>query len=149
MQVRRVVTGHNPEGRSTVVSDARIDPMVFSPSGNHFHQLWGADETLSFPDGGTEPVYTDPLPPIGGFRVGIFTLQPNNGHGGPGMHATDSVDIDLVIQGEVILTLDDGASTVLRAGDVVVQNGTSHAWSNAGTEPAVLAVFTVGAQRRG
>ena len=53
----------------------------------------------------------------------------------------------MVLSGEVILELDDGAEKVLRAGDTVVQNGTRHRWGNRGTEPAVVAVFLIGAHR--
>jgi hypothetical protein len=50
------------------------------------------------------------------------------------MHTTDSIDYVMVVSGEVTLDLDDGEQTVLRAGDVVIQNGTRHAWRNHGTE---------------
>jgi quercetin dioxygenase-like cupin family protein len=63
----------------------------------------------------------------------------------PGMHTTDTVDFEVVLEGEVTLELDDGATVTLRAGDTVVQNGTRHRWSNRGDAPARLAVFIVGA----
>ena len=63
------------------------------------------------------------------------------------MHTTDSVDYVLVLDGEAWLELDDGQVSHLRAGDVVVQNGTRHAWRNLGTEPVTLAVVQVGAAR--
>ena len=65
----------------------------------------------------------------------------------PGMHTTDSIDYVLVVAGEATLELDDGAQTVLRAGDVVVQNGTRHAWRNHGTEPATIVGVAIGADR--
>jgi quercetin dioxygenase-like cupin family protein len=65
----------------------------------------------------------------------------------PGMHTTDTVDMEIVISGEIILELDDGVETTLRAGDVNIQNGTRHRWHNRGSEPAVLAVAMVGASR--
>jgi hypothetical protein len=70
-------------------------------------------------------------------------MEPEN----PGMHTTNSVDVDIVVSGEVVLELDDAAETVLRAGDFVVQNGTRHRWHNRGHAPAVLASFNVGADR--
>jgi len=63
----------------------------------------------------------------------------------PGMHTTATVDYEYVVSGRVVLELDDGASVELGPGDTVVQNGTRHRWSNAGTGPAVLAVFICGA----
>jgi mannose-6-phosphate isomerase-like protein (cupin superfamily) len=68
-------------------------------------------------------------------------MEPGN----PGMHTTPTVDYCVVLSGEVWLELDDGVLTRLRAGEVVVQNGTRHAWRNLGREPATLAVVQVGA----
>jgi mannose-6-phosphate isomerase-like protein (cupin superfamily) len=65
----------------------------------------------------------------------------------PGMHTTDTVDLDLVISGEVWLELDDGHEVHLRAGDCVIQNGTRHAWHNHSSEPAVLFGALLGAER--
>lgn len=62
-----------------------------------------------------------------------------------GMHTTASVDFEIVLEGEVWLELDDGAEVHLRPGDVVVQNGTRHAWRNKGDVPARLVGFLVGA----
>jgi quercetin dioxygenase-like cupin family protein len=63
----------------------------------------------------------------------------------PGMHTTATVDMEVVLSGQVVLELDDGATRTMGPGDVIVQNGTRHRWSNPGDEPAVLAVFIVGA----
>ncbi|WP_279580779.1 cupin domain-containing protein [Fodinicola feengrottensis] len=65
----------------------------------------------------------------------------------PGMHTTDSLDYVLIVSGEVTLELDDGERTVLRAGDVVVQNGTRHAWRNHGTETCMIVGVAIGADR--
>ena len=61
------------------------------------------------------------------------------------MHTTSTIDFEVVLSGEVVLKLHDGATVHLRPGDTVVQNGTRHRWSNPGTEPATLVVFLVGA----
>src|SRR5215472_9483724 len=73
----------------------------------------------------------------------VSHMEPDN----PGMHTTDTIDFEVVLSGEVILELDNGAEKVLRPGDTVVQNGTRHRWSNRGSEPAVLAVILIGAHR--
>lgn len=65
----------------------------------------------------------------------------------PGMHRTDTVDMEIVLSGEIVLELDDGAEKVLRAGDTNIQNGTRHRWHNRGSEPAVMACFLVGGTR--
>ena len=67
----------------------------------------------------------------------------------PGMHTTDTIDMEVILSGEVILELDDGEERLLRAGDTVIQNGTRHRWRNPGSEPCVMAIFMVGAHRAG
>jgi len=175
VRVRRVVTGHDGDGRSVFVSDTEVEPVRprLQPA-SAFHRLWGADAAPTFPDDGRLPPHHDYFPPVGGFRFGLFTLPPAGtpdppdldlpaalaefdeqlpgllSHmepGEPGMHTTDTVDFEVVLSGEVVLEVDDGAETVLRRGDTVVQNGTRHRWHNRSGEPAVLAVFIAGAHR--
>ena len=177
MRVRRVVTGHDRDGRAVFASDEQVDPLTLALiPGAEFHRLWGADQAPAFPDDGGQTAQPSYFPPVGGYRFGLFTvapatasapadldlqaalgemeeklpgllayLEPDN----PGMHTTDTIDFEVVLSGEAILELDDGAETVLRPGDTVVQNGTRHRWGNRGTEPAVLAVFLIGAHRAG
>lgn len=174
MDVRRVVTGHDAGGKAVFVSDEHVAPVVpdLLP-GNEFHRLWGGDVTPHFPDDGTRQDDRAYFPPVGGFRFGFFTIPPDGGVGAPpdvdiaaaladlegkfpglaghmepdepGMHTTATIDFEVVLSGSVTLELDDGAKVTLGVGDTVVQNGTRHRWSNAGTEPAVLAVFICGA----
>lgn len=174
MDVRRVVTGHDGEGRAVFASDEQVAPVT-SPllPGSEFHRLWGGDEAPRFPDDGSMPEHAAYFPPVGGFRFGFFTIPPAGADGppadldvaqaladldrtlpglmahmepqDPGMHTTATVDFEVVLEGEVTLELDDGASVTLRAGDTVVQNGTRHRWSNRGDVPARLAVFICGA----
>jgi hypothetical protein len=66
----------------------------------------------------------------------------------PGMHQTDTVDYDIVLDGEIWLELDDGATTHLRAGDVVIQCGTRHAWRNKCDETATLCFVLIGGAPR-
>lgn len=65
-----------------------------------------------------------------------------------GMHTSHTIDFEYIVSGEVDLELDDGETVRLRAGDTLVQNGTRHAWHNRGTEPCVVVVCLVGAERR-
>ena len=175
MKVRRVVTGQDANGKSVFVSDEAVEPVTLSAiAGPEFHRIWGDDATPRLPTDGTIPAQHAYFPPPPGFRVGFFTLppanapQPENVDVGalfsemaeklpgmadvmepahPGMHTTDTVDLDLVISGEVYLELDDGAEVRLGPVDCVVQNGTRHAWHNRSDEPAVLFVALIGAQR--
>ena len=67
----------------------------------------------------------------------------------PGMHTTNTIDFEVVLDGTVVLELDDGAQVTLNPGDTVVQNGTRHRWTNPGDTPARLAVFICGAAHAG
>lgn len=175
MKVRRVVTGRNAEGKSVFVGDEQVEPITLTMlPGAEFHRLWGADETPTLPTDGSSPPHSGYFPPAGGFRWGLFTLPPESvaapenidfdaalkeaseklpglteamepDH--PGMHTTDTVDFEIVLSGEIVLELDDGAEVTLKPGDTVVQNGTRHAWHNRGDVSAVVVVGLIGARR--
>jgi len=175
MQVRRVVTGQQADGKSVFVRDDLVDPVTVNLlPGAEFHQIWGSDDTVPLPTDGNAPHAPTYFPPTAGFRFAFFTLGPDTvtlpadidlgaalaelGSKLPGMadvmepehagmHTTDTVDFDLVISGEVWLELDDGAEVHLHPGDTVVQNGTRHAWHNKTDKPCVLAVALIGARR--
>jgi mannose-6-phosphate isomerase-like protein (cupin superfamily) len=174
VRVRRVITGHDANGKAVFVSDESV--AAIAPSllpGTEFHRLWGGDQAPHFPDDGSPPAHHAYFPPIGGFRFGMFTVPPDGGVGAPadldieaaltelerdvpglasylepddpGMHTTATIDFEVVLEGEVTLELDDGAKVTLGPGDTVVQNGTRHRWSNRGQTTARLAVFICGA----
>ncbi|NRF67727.1 cupin domain-containing protein [Aquincola sp. S2] len=65
----------------------------------------------------------------------------------PGMHTTDSIDYDVVLDGEIVLELDDGREVILRRHDVVVQHGTRHAWRNRSARPATMLFVLMGTRR--
>ena len=175
MRVRRVVTGHDRNGKAVFASDEQVDPLTVKLiPGAEFHRLWGADQAPTFPDDGGPTAQPSYFPRVGGYRFGLFTVPPETAPApadldlqaalaemdetlpgmlaylepdNPGMHTTDTIDFEVVLSGEVILELDDGAEKALRPGDTVVQNGTRHRWRNRGTQPAIVAVFITGAQR--
>ena len=174
--MRRVVTGHMPDGKAIVVSDTEVDVIKFTQlPGTEYYKLWGADEAPSFPDDGSPPQYMTYFPPVGGFRFVIFTMPPESVEGletldikavseeweekmpgaaeymeedNLGMHTTDTIDFEYIISGEVWLELDDGKEVLIKAGDTVVQNGTRHAWHNKGSEPCSMLVCLIGAHRK-
>ncbi len=174
MDVRRVVTGHDANGKAVFVGDERVAPVTLGLlPGSEFHQLWGSDEPASFPDDGTRPSAPRYFPSVGGFRFAFFTVPPDAGGGlpegldieaafaefnqklpgmadylepdEPGMHTTATIDYGVVLSGQATLELDDGATVVLDPGDTYIQNGTRHRWSNQGDVPAVLAIALIGA----
>ena len=79
MGIRRVVTGHNADGKAVFVSDSEVEPITVALlPGTEFYRLWGADEPRRFPDDGSVPASHDYFPPIGGFRFGLFTVAPDS-----------------------------------------------------------------------
>jgi mannose-6-phosphate isomerase-like protein (cupin superfamily) len=175
MNVRRVVTGHDAHGNAVIVDDAVVEATTVTLSPTVYHELWRADSNPTLPDAGANGPKTTFFPPVGGYRFFLLTFPPGDGSADfegvdieaglrelqeklpgvletneldqPGMHTTDTVDMEIVISGEIVLELDEGVETTLRAGDVNIQNGTRHRWHNRGSEPAVLAVAMVGASR--
>jgi len=174
MDVRRVVTGHDTDGKAIFASDDIVKPVTLAlMPGSEFHQVWGSDTKRHFPDDGSRPVAPRYFPSADGFRFGFFTIPPEGGGGvpadidlgaaiaefqellpgladyvepdDPGMHTTATIDYGVVISGQATLELDNGATTVLNPGDTYVQNGTRHRWSNTGAVPAVLAIALIGA----
>ena len=68
------------------------------------------------------------------------TFKPGALH--PFMHRTESIDYGIVLSGEMVLVLDD-TETLLNTGDVVVQRGTNHAWSNRSGKPCHMAFILI------
>jgi quercetin dioxygenase-like cupin family protein len=77
-KIRRVVTGHTPDGKAIVASDTNVAGVTPDslPPGAEFHRLWGADEAPTFPDDGSPRPARLWFPPVGGFRFGVFTMAP-------------------------------------------------------------------------
>ena len=63
------------------------------------------------------------------------------------MHKTDTLDYVFVLEGEIVMLLDDGAEVCMRAGDIMIQRGTLHGWTNRGTAPCRIAFVLVDARR--
>jgi quercetin dioxygenase-like cupin family protein len=122
-----------------------------TPGGTLFYELWSTDATpapigagpIGAGQNDQAPPAPVPVPPArNGTQLRINELPP--GACSP-MHRTQTVDYGIVLDGEVVLVLDD-SDTVLRAGDVVVQRGTNHRWENrSGTTARVAFVLIDGA----
>jgi quercetin dioxygenase-like cupin family protein len=138
---RRIVTGHDAEGRSVVLSDAPT-PRTLDIGSAAFHEMWITD-TVPAAIAASEPEPTDrPVrtpAPAGGVLVRFTEMAP--GAEAP-MHRTETVDVGVVLDGETWLLLDDGSETRVGPGDAVVQRGTNHAWANRSDRP-VRMVFVM------
>lgn len=143
MKIRRVVTGHNKEGKSIVKWDSEI-AATRGRLGFEQVALWATD---SLP-----PSLTDDDP--ANWELG--TSLANGSvlricHFEPGVserwHRTDTIDYGIVLSGEIWMQMDEGESH-LRPGDVVIQRGTIHNWKNRGTEPCEM-IFVLIATKGG
>ena len=171
-RVRRVLTGHDAEGRSTFVADGEapnVKEMASMP-GLALTDLW---ETTGAPasnagekDAAARPVRLEP--PRNGTILRIVEFPPDSawresadakaafksigaGHAkdkassDPMMHKTSTVDYIIVLKGEIYAIMETG-ETLRRAGDILVQRGTNHSWSVRGNEPCIVAAILVSAK---
>lgn len=148
--VRRIVTGHDPKGVAKVIMDGPATNRKYPRPGAVATLIWATDEMpAAMPIGenvedmGSRTLGT--APPPNGTRFTVNDIPPGNSGV---MHRTETIDYVIVMSGEIDMELDD--STVrLRAGDVMVQRGTHHAWINRGTEVARVAFVLVDAKPLG
>jgi len=139
LKIRRVVTGHDEQGRAMVLIDENVTNVISSRPGAQSTVIWSS---AGFPvnnDGGQDPSHQDIATTIDNGTV--FRIVSYGPGVAPRNHRTDSLDYAVVISGEIDMDLDIG-SVHLKAGDVVVQRGTIHNWVNKGKEPCVIA-FTL------
>ncbi|MBW8783181.1 MAG: cupin domain-containing protein [Novosphingobium sp.] len=117
--LRRVITGLDGDGRSTILIDGPATNVIWSteatPADNGSNDDAGGGP-FRFPESGSLFVCHD-FPPGGGSPI----------------HATDTIDYIVVVSGEIVFITESGETT-LRGGDVLVDRGAVHAWRNDGAE---------------
>jgi len=153
-KVRRIVTAVNQAGRSYILSDTRFPTADVAPGHAIRVGLWTTDSARPSNKGTHDPVPDGVImrtPPAhrGGSVIRITDIPPDTAHAydpenlrqrgcsttparsarHPGFHATDTVDYAICLEGEVWAVLDED-ETLMRPGDVLIQRGTYHAWSN-------------------
>jgi hypothetical protein len=158
--IRRIVTGHDEQGRSVILFDSDA-PNVMVPEAEPLvamTELWRSRSTPAS-NRGHEDAAAGPIslpPPKNGTVLRIVELPPDRLRNfanldaidkgraqgvprrHPGFHKTHSLDYIIVLEGEVWALLDVG-ETLLRAGDVLIQRGTHHAWSNRSDSRVLIA----------
>ncbi|HTH99078.1 MAG TPA: cupin domain-containing protein [Stellaceae bacterium] len=142
MQVRRVVTGHKPNGDATVIIDEMSSDIVHARQGATFCNVWSSPFPVDNDD------ETDGAKQIVGTAMkgrSVFRLVEYQPGVLPRNHRTDSIDYAIVISGEIHMELDKGEVVALKAGDVLVQRGTIHNWENRGGVPCVIAFVLIDA----
>ncbi len=145
--MKRVVTGHDPDGSAVFVSTGAPPRTVTSQYGGQVTYCWKTSGPPIVPAGGTDPTLAmaSHYPELDGTSC-VTVRFPGDFHGG--LHTTDTVDYVFVLSGEIWLVLETGAEVHLTPGDCVVQNGTGHGWHNRSSEPCLIVGVMVGAIRR-
>ena len=153
-KVRRIVTGVNDAGRSCILSDMRLPTAEVAPGEPVRVGLWTTESAPASNKGTHDPVPDGVIirtPPAhrGGSVIRVTDIAPDARRAytpedlrrrgckttpersarHPGFHATDTVDYAICLEGEIWAVLDED-ETLMRPGDVLIQRGTYHAWSN-------------------
>lgn len=176
-EIRRIVTGVNPEGKSVIISDGPPPRSVTLEltGGMKFTDVWHLGAAPASPtDGGDLDRNADLVPPPGGTHWRFVEFPPDSAapvgvelndliaevtekvpdfleHADisrPGMHKTETIDFGVVVSGEIWLEL-DGGEVHLKRGDCVVQRGTMHAWRNRSDRPCVMSFVLIDASAKG
>jgi mannose-6-phosphate isomerase-like protein (cupin superfamily) len=176
-EIRRVVTGVNPEGKSVVVSDGPPPRSVRLEllGGIKMTDVWHLGSPPQSPaDGGDLDRNANLVPPPGGTHWRVVEYPPDAAAPADvdindliaevnekvpdlvahadlsrlGMHQTETIDFGVVLSGEIWLELDD-REVHLKPGDCVVQRGTMHAWRNHSDRPCVMSFVLIEAGPKG
>lgn len=143
--IRRVVTGHDANGKTRILIDGYADNPTSRRPGHASQLIWTTDQSpadnTGDADAGAVEIGRPPGPNGTIFR--IMEIEPG---GQPEMHNTETVDYIIVIAGRIHMEMDDGEEVVLEAGDVMVQRGTNHSWHNRGDIPCRIAAVLIDAR---
>lgn len=173
--IRRIVTGDDAKGNSGIVEDAPASAVrnVLARPGYRAVNVWRTEHTparINAVD--TTHNHQGILPPRNGTILRIIDFPPeprdegelrrqlDSTFGGiyrdaahdrrpgkhPGMHRTETVDYAIVLEGEIWAVMDEG-ETLMRAGDVLIQRGTNHAWANRSDRTARIAFVLIDGER--
>ena len=142
LNIRRVVTGHDENGRAKVLIDEQVKNVFSQRPGAHYSVIWSSEGFPVNNDGDADP---------SGKKIGttiengtVFRIVSFGPGVAPRNHRTDSIDYAVVMSGEIDMDL-DGEIVHLKAGDVLVQRGTIHNWVNRSNAPCVVAFVLIDA----
>ena len=171
LPIRRVVTGFDSQGVSTFIQDGPCPVVRTVPErpGYRVSNLWCTGQApASVHAADASAQHQGVAPPKGGTVLRIIDFPPEpqdpaeleralqatfgsmyrDAHHAPragehpGMHRTDTLDYALMLEGELVAIL-EGTDTTLKAGDVLIQRGTRHAWANRSGKPARMAFILI------
>lgn len=145
LNVRRVVTTHDENGKSVVLFDDIAANGASRRKGHDSRVVWVTDGETD-PNAGNQDAGARQVsrpPPPGGAIFRVLDIAPDQKLE---MHSTDTIDYVVIIEGELYLVLDD-SEVLLKAGDCLVQRGTNHGWMNRSDKPCRLAAVLMDAAR--
>jgi len=144
--IRRFVTGHDAKNVAKVIMRGPATNAKYPSPGTVLTLIWSTDGTPAdiavgerIEDLGARIMGT--APPANGTRFAVIDFPPGNA---PRMHRTETVDYIIVLEGEIEMDMDDSTAK-MKAGDVMVQRGTNHAWANRSDKRARLAFVLIDA----
>ena len=144
--IHRFVTGHDANNVAKVLMQGPATNAKYPSPGTVSTLIWSTDRTPAdiavgeqIEDLGARIIGT--APPANGTRFAVIDFPPGNQ---ARMHRTETIDYVIVLEGEIEMDMDD--STVkMKAGDVMVQRGTNHAWANRSNARARVAFVLIDA----
>lgn len=172
--VRRIVTGHDDNGKSIIISDGPSPHAIALAGVSSFGvtDIWKTDQAPASNEGNQDPCSADIslAPPPAGSVFRIVQFPPDKEYVGKwkrdqafasmgdsgadavhesadrheAMHKTNSIDYAFVLEGEIWAVMDEG-EVLMTAGDVLVQRGTNHAWSNRSDKPCMMGFVLIDA----
>jgi len=170
--IRRVVVGHDPQGKAVALFDGEVAPRQRSPGGNAVSNLWVTGEFPVDLNGAADKAQTQVgvPPPANGTIFRIVDFPPASTAAAAGhvdhdkvlvamgidpatqgyarhrnTHRTKSVDYAIILDGEIDMLMDD-SEVHLKTGDVLIQQGTNHAWVNNSGRNCRVAFVLIDAQ---
>jgi quercetin dioxygenase-like cupin family protein len=176
LDIRRISIGSELEGKARVDIAEAVKPLTAAALGaTEVFPIWGTNATPIVGPGEQDLSFDPYFPEPGGIRYVLVTMPPQDAPPPaveidpqeaaaeaervfPGLleamrpdvhgrHRTDTVDVNLILDGELWLELDDGTETRLTPGYCVVQRGANHTWHNRSGRPALMASVLIGARR--
>lgn len=150
---RRIVTGIE-NGKSTIIEDQQVENAVEHLKDLVISDVWNTQKMPASLDFETQIPNTGiPQTPKNGTYFRYVSIPPDKDLGvefkvdepHPMMHKTQTLDYIIILSGELYLIMEEG-ETLLKAGDIVIQRGTNHAWSNRSDEPCIQLAILIDAE---
>jgi hypothetical protein len=173
--IRRIISGHDADGKAGIVSDEFVDPVsIGALPGASFQMIWGTNDIPVVGSREEDPAFNPYFPGPGGVRIVLFRCPPDSASAAPqgdpealmqeagrllpgalqaiapddeGMHKTDTVDFNLVLEGEIWFQAEGSPDVLVPQGSGVLLHGTRHAWHNRTDKPVYMLSVFIGARR--